>query len=103
MGADTFLFKAATALLAPATIGDFNTGAGDKIDISDVLQGHYDSVRDAIADFVYLTTSGSDTLVKVDLDGTGTAYSPTAIATIQGVTGLDLDSLIADHHLIVSS
>jgi Ca2+-binding RTX toxin-like protein len=100
-GADTFIFKAASAFSGNATIEDFNTSDGDKIDISDVLQGHYDPVHDAIADFVSLTTSGSNTLLKVDLDGTGGTYSPTQIATIQGVTGLDLETLISDHHLII--
>ena len=41
-GADTFMFKAATALSASATLEDFSKSAGDKIDISDVLAGHYD-------------------------------------------------------------
>ena len=68
-----------------------------------MLHGHYNPLTDAIADFVQLTTSGSNTLLKVDLDGTGGAHSPTTIATIQGVTGLDLATLIADHHLVVSS
>jgi Ca2+-binding RTX toxin-like protein len=102
-GADTFLFKAATAFSGSATITDFNTTQNDKIDINDVLQGHYHPLTDAISDFVQLVTSGSNTLLKVDLDGTGGIYSPTTIATIQGVTGLSLSTLISDHHLIVPS
>lgn len=100
-GADTFLFKGATAFTGVTTIADFNTGQGDKIDINDVLQGHYNPLTDAIANFVSLTTSGSDTLLKVDLDGAGTVYSPTTIATIHGVTGLDVATLISDGNLIV--
>jgi Ca2+-binding RTX toxin-like protein len=100
-GADTFLFKGATALTGVTTIADFTTGDGDKIDIADVLQGHYDPMTDAITDFVSLTTSGSDTLLKVDLDGTGGTYSPTTIALIHGVTGLDVATLISDSNLIV--
>ena len=100
-GADTFMFKALTALTAPVTIADFATLQGDKIDITDVLAGHYDPLTNAIADFVTLTPSGSNTLLKIDLDGTGTTYSPTTIATISGVTGLDVATLITDHHLIV--
>ena len=102
LGADTFLFKAATAFTGSATITDFSTSQNDKIDISDVLHGHYDPLTNAISDFVQLTTSGSNTILKVDIDGTGTGHTPTAIATIQGVTGLDLATLISDHHLIVS-
>jgi Ca2+-binding RTX toxin-like protein len=100
-GADCFVFKGATVFTGSATIADFNTSQGDKIDISDVLHNHYNPLTDAIADFVQLTTSGSNTLLKVDLDGTGTTYSPTTIATIQGITGLDLATLISDHHLII--
>jgi Ca2+-binding RTX toxin-like protein len=100
-GADTFLFKAATALGASVTIADFTTAQSDKIDIADVLDGHYDPVHDAIADFVSLTTSGSNTLLKVDLDGTGGTYSPTQIATLTGVTGLNLNDLITDGNLVV--
>ena len=100
-GADTFLFKGATAFTGTTTIADFNTGDGDKIDINDVLQGHYNPLTDAITNFVSLTTSGSDTLLKVDLDGTGAVYGPTTIATIHGLTGLDVATLISDGNLVV--
>jgi Ca2+-binding RTX toxin-like protein len=102
-GADIFVFKAATALSASDTIADFNTGDGDRIDISDVLSGHYNPLQDAIDDFVTLTTSGSNTLLKVDLDGTGGTYSPTQIATITGVTGLNVDDLVSSGHLLVAA
>jgi Ca2+-binding RTX toxin-like protein len=100
-GADTFMFKALTALGAAVTIADYSASQGDKIDITDVLTGHYDPVTNAIGDFVSLTTSGSNTLLKVDLDGAGTTYSPTTIATISGVTGLDIATMLAEHHLLV--
>ncbi len=48
-----------------------------------------------------LTTSGSNTLLKVDLDGTGGSYSPTQIATLSGITGLNLNDLITDGNLVV--
>jgi Ca2+-binding RTX toxin-like protein len=97
-GADTFLFKAATAETGVATIMDFNTSDGDKIDLADVIST-YDPATMAIANFVQIATSGSDTQVKVDTDGSGTSY--TQIATIQGVTGLNLADLITDGNLIV--
>jgi Ca2+-binding RTX toxin-like protein len=100
-GAETFLFKGATAFTGVTTVADFNTGQGDKIDIADVLQGHYDPMTDAITDFVSLVTSSSNTLLKVDLDGTGGTYSPTTIALIHGVTGLDVATLIGDSNLVV--
>lgn len=83
------------------TISDFNLSQGDKLDISDILFG-YDSLTDAITDFLEITTSGSNSIVKVDLDGAGTSYSMQQIATINGVTGLtDEQSLVNNGTIIV--
>jgi Ca2+-binding RTX toxin-like protein len=98
-GSDTVLFKGATAETGIDTIYNFDAGTkDDKIDIADVISG-YDPATDAIANFVQLATSGSDTQLKVDTDGSGTSY--TQIATISGVTGLNLSDLITDGNLIV--
>jgi Ca2+-binding RTX toxin-like protein len=96
-GADTFVL---TDAVNSSTIADFSAAAGDVIDISSVLSG-YDPVNDALSDFVQLTTSGSSTLLKVDIDGAGTGHAMAQIATISGVTGLDLNSLVANGNLIV--
>ncbi len=101
-GADTFEFKGATAFTASATITDFNTSDGDKIDISNILDGHYNPGTDSIANFVHIDTSGSDSILSVDVDGTGGTYSMAAIATISGVTGLDVATLISNGNLVVS-
>lgn len=69
------------------TIKDFSTAQGDKLDIADLLTG-YDPLTSAITDFLEITTSGSDSVVKIDRDGTGGTYSLTQIATIESVTGL---------------
>ena len=97
-GADTFLFKGATAETGVSIIWDFNTSQGDKIDLADVVSG-YDPLTMAIANFVQLGTSGANTTVSVDTDGTGTSY--TQIATLASVTGLNLTDLITDGNLIV--
>ncbi|MCZ7641493.1 MAG: type I secretion C-terminal target domain-containing protein [Pseudorhodoplanes sp.] len=99
-GADTFMFKAATALSASDNIQDFSTGAGDKIDISDVISG-YDPLSHAITDWVQITTSGSNSLLKVDTDGAANGANWQQIATIIGVTGLtDEAALVANGNLI---
>ena len=49
-----------------------------------------------------MAVSGSDTLVKVDIDGTGTTHTWQQIATIVGVTGITTSELIHDGNLIVS-
>jgi Ca2+-binding RTX toxin-like protein len=100
-GAATFMFKAAMALSASVTLEDFSKSAGDKIDISDVLAGHYDPLQDATNNFVQTAVSGSDTVIKVDVDGTGSAHAWQQVATIVGITGLTTSDLIHDGNLIV--
>jgi Ca2+-binding RTX toxin-like protein len=101
-GADTVLFKAASAETGVDTISNFDTGKGDKLDIADMLSLYdpaTDPLQTAINNFVELNTSGGNTQVKVDMDGSGTSY--TQIATLSGVTGLNLHDLITDGNLIV--
>jgi Ca2+-binding RTX toxin-like protein len=102
-GADSFILKALTAMSASVTISDFHTSQNDKIDISDVLAGHYNLLQDAISDFVSLTTSGGSTLLNIDLDGSGSSQSSTQIASLAGVTGLNLNDLIENGNLIVQA
>lgn len=100
-GADAFMFLAADGLGDVDTITDFNAGAGDTIDISDVLTGYTDGVDD-IHDFVFFVVNGGDMEVHVDIDGTDTDYATTALAIITGGSGLDMDTLIASNDLIVA-
>lgn len=98
---DTFVFMAATSFDAVDTITDFNKTT-DKIDLSDILTG-YDPLTNLITDFVEITTSGSNSILKVDVDGTGSTYGLTQIATLTGVTGLtDEAALVTSGNLIVS-
>ncbi len=97
-GIDTFLFNATNT--SSDTIADFSLAQGDKIDVSDILQG-YDPLTDAIEDWVQITTSGSNSLLKVDVDGGANSF--VQIATITGVTGLtDEAALVTNGNLIVS-
>ncbi|MBL8640520.1 MAG: type I secretion C-terminal target domain-containing protein [Alphaproteobacteria bacterium] len=101
-GADTFIFKALTAMSAGAvTISDFVANDGDVIDISDILAGHYDPISQSINDFVQMQSVGVNTIIKVDLDGTGTAQGWSQIATVSNAT-LDLDIMMATKHLDVT-
>ncbi|MEZ0223143.1 MAG: cadherin domain-containing protein [Alphaproteobacteria bacterium] len=99
-GQDTFVFS--SILNGIDTISDFSAGQSDKIDISDLLTD-YDPLTMALADFVQISNSGSNSTVSVDRDGTGSAYGFAQIATINGVTGLtDEDALVASGQLIVT-
>ena len=101
-GADAFRFEAATAYGGVDTIRDFSAAEGDVIDISDVLDGIYDPMSDALTDFVQFSQSGSDTVVSIDRDGAGSTYGWTQIALLQGVVHTDEAALVAANNLLVA-
>jgi hypothetical protein len=74
------------------------------LDISDILVSTaYNHGVDLITDWGQITTSGSDSIVKVDRDGTGGTYSLAQIATLQGITGLtDEAALVSSGNLVVA-
>lgn len=98
-GADIFLFETST-LNGIDTIYDFSTAQGDQLSIVGLLQG-YDPLQNAIDDFVNFTTFGANTTFTVDRDGTEAIYSSQIIATLNAITGLDADSLLASGNLLV--
>jgi len=96
--ANTFWFNAANT--NSDTVADFSLAQNDKIDVSDLLQG-YDPLTMAITDWVEITTSGSNSILKVDVDGGANNF--VQIATITGVTGLtDEAALVTSGHLIAA-
>lgn len=100
-GNDTFVLED-SYISSVDTIVDLNLGQGDKLDLRDLLSA-YDPLTDILTDFVEITTSGSDSIVKVDMDGTGSTYGLTHVATIQGLTGLtDEAALVSSGNLLVS-
>lgn len=101
-GADTVAFEIASAFSAVDTIYGFSTANADKLDIGDLLIG-YDPLTSLVTDFVEITTSGSNSILKVDRDGTGGSYSLAQVATIYGVTGLtDEAALVTNGNLVVA-
>lgn len=100
--ADTFVFEMANAFNNIDVVKDFSTAQNDKIDLRDLL-ADYDPLTELITDFVEITTSGSNSVLKVDRDGTGGTYSLTQIATLEAITGLtDEAALVSSGHLLVS-
>ncbi|MFA7275357.1 MAG: calcium-binding protein [Pseudobdellovibrionaceae bacterium] len=69
-GADTYKFAAGSTGTSDVVTG-FSLAEGDKINVKDVLTG-FDPLTKLITDYVEFTTSGSNTIVKIDADGTGT-------------------------------
>lgn len=99
-GSDTFMFLKETAFKNIDVINDFSKTQNDRINIKDLLQG-YDPLTKAITDFVQITTSGSNSILKVDADGGANGF--VQIATIKGVTGLtDELSLLNSGHLVAA-
>lgn len=100
-GANSFVFFSASAFSNVDVIADFSTADNDNIDISDVLDGHYNAGTDLITDFVQITTNGSNSELRVDVTGTASFGAGTHIATLNSVTGLtDEAALVTAGHLL---
>jgi Ca2+-binding RTX toxin-like protein len=97
-GADIFAFTASDVGNGIDTIQDLSLVDGDKINLSDVIEG-YDPLTQSITEFVQITDNGSDSILSVDANGGGENFIQ--VATIKNVTGLtDEESLEANGTLI---
>ena len=79
---------------------DFDQSEGDALDLTTLLQGSYDPLQDSINDFVFATENGGDTVISVDLSGSGDVANATDIASLQGVVGLSITDLDTNGSLI---
>ena len=78
------------------TIVDFDAAEGDKIDVSSLID--MDSV-DNVDNYLRLEEDQSgNTTVKVNTSGDGTEENFEAVATLEGVTGLDINSIVQDQN-----
>jgi Ca2+-binding RTX toxin-like protein len=95
-GSDTFAFVSGDAASVD-TVVDFQTGVGgDLLDVSSLLIGYTGS---NLGQWVQLRESGANTIVSVDRDGTGGLHAAQDIAVLQGLTGLDLSTLLSDGNI----
>ncbi|MGR3908525.1 Ig-like domain-containing protein, partial [Burkholderia sp. SR8] len=124
-GTDVFLWEAGgadnTGGNGQDVITDFQLASGpgdtsgDKIDLSKLLVGytadadgpaHYvDGVPtidagDTIGQFLSVTNVGADTVISIDRDGAGTAFSSETLVTLNNVT-TNLETLLANQQIIV--
>lgn len=100
-GSDIFKFLIESLDGQIDNLRDFKKAEGDKLDIKDILIGYNPGTSD-ITKFIQITSSNGDSLVKLDRDGTGTAYGWKQVATIYGETGLaDEQALVTNGTLIV--
>jgi hypothetical protein len=97
LGADNFIFDCLKA--TKDTVTDFSAAQGDKLDLHDVL--HFTNpATQVITNFVQFTTSGSNTIVSVDVDGAHGSAGWTQVATLTGVTGLSVQTLYNNGEII---
>ena len=91
---DTFVFLAADGGGAD-TVVSFTAGGGngDVLDLSNLLAGSGYTAANA-AQYIHLAEAGGSTTLQVDLDGSGSGYSFEDIALLQGLTGLNLGTLV---------
>ncbi|WP_272947538.1 Ig-like domain-containing protein [Pantoea sp. A4] len=103
-GTDTLVYHLLSSADATGGNGhdtwtDFSVANGDKIDVSNLLIGWNDSTSN-INDFVKVDhTSDGNTVLSIDRDGTGTAYSSTQLITLEGVNAT-LEELVQQPHQI---
>ncbi len=97
-GADTFVLNKASAFNNIDLIYDFKTADGDKINVADLLQG-YDPVTKAITDFVEITTSGYNSILKIDADGGANNF--VQVATLSSATGLTDEQALVNSGILV--
>lgn len=102
-GDDVFAFDIDASFDAVDIITDFNISTQeDVLDMRDLLSA-YDDLADVLADFLEVSDSGSDSIIRVDRDGTGGVYDWVQVATLQGITGLtDEDALVTSGNLLTS-
>jgi len=83
------------------TISDFQAGAGgDVLDIAELLVGYSGS---NLQNFVQVIDTGDgDTLVRVDIDGSGAVYGFQNAVVLTGVSGVTLTDMVTNGNLDVT-
>ena len=84
-GADDFIYEGLGD--GVDTIKDFSVAQGDALDLSGLLSA-YDPLQDSINDFVFATSVNGNTVVSVDVTGSGNFAGAQTVAVLQGVTGI---------------
>jgi large repetitive protein len=96
-GVDTFRYLAGDVTAIDQIIG-FTAGVGGDVIDLDLLIPGYDNNPLTLSNYVNLLESGGNTSVRIDTAGTSTFT--TTVLTLQGVIGLDLNSLRTNGNLV---
>ncbi|KAA0550799.1 BapA prefix-like domain-containing protein [Citrobacter braakii] len=77
---------------------NFSLAQGDKIDIGDLLVG-WNGQNATLGNYLTVTTSGNNTVIAIDRDGTGNTYHSTNLITLENVH-TTLDELVQQNHIV---
>jgi large repetitive protein len=77
---------------------NFNLAQGDKIDLRELLTG-WDHQASTLGNFIQVSTSGANTVISIDRDGTGSTYNSTTLITLDNVH-TSLTELMQQNHII---
>jgi VCBS repeat-containing protein len=105
---DTLIYQVLNNTVGNATAGNstgdhwtnFSISQGDKIDIGDLLVG-WNGQASTLGNYVHVTTSGNNTVISIDRDGTGSTYTNTTLVTLDNVQS-SYDELVNQHHNIIT-
>ncbi|WP_368543640.1 BapA/Bap/LapF family large adhesin [Enterobacter soli] len=105
---DTLIYNVLDTTAGAATGGNgsgdhwtnFSVSQGDKIDIGDLLVG-WNGQNSTLGNYVSVTTSGNNTVISIDRDGTGSAYAKSTLVTLDNVQ-TTFDELVNQHHNIIT-
>ncbi len=103
---DTLIYQVLNATAGNATAGNstgdhwtnFSLSQGDKIDIGDLLVG-WNGSASTLGNYVSVSQSGNNTVISIDRDGTGAAYTKSTLVTLDNVQ-TTYDELVNQQHII---
>ena len=103
---DTLIYQVLSNTVGNATAGNsngdrwtnFSLEQGDKIDVSDLLVGWNGSAA-TLGNYLQVSTSGNNTVISIDRDGAGTAYTKTTLVTLDNVQ-TNYEELVNQQHII---
>ncbi|MBF9835604.1 BapA/Bap/LapF family large adhesin [Enterobacter hormaechei] len=103
---DTLIYQVLNNTAGNATAGNstgdhwtnFSLTQGDKIDIGDLLVG-WNGSASTLGNYVSVSQSGNNTVISIDRDGTGAAYTKSALVTLDNVQ-TTYDELVNQQHII---
>lgn len=95
-GADTFHY---TGNDGHDVIKDFSVTEGDVLDLSLLLETT-SATQDTLNQFIFATEQNGNTVISIDLTGSGNVNNAQALATLEGVRNVNLDDLLGANVIV---